>query len=108
MCCHAKNAVQQVYCCLFWPLQFVKFKTAFFHKSSVLHKKSYKKQIELTIFRDCKPSCIFTNVVDILSAKVATTCDKFLAICSIFGSSHFGLLIQKMKESGSGFLVLAN
>ena len=37
--------------------------------------------------------------------------DKFfwwnssLAICSIFGSSHVGLLIQKIKESGSGFQV---
>ena len=30
------------------------------------------------------------------------------AICSIFGSSHVGLLIQKIKESGCGFHVLAN
>ena len=31
-----------------------------------------------------------------------------LANCSVFGSSHIGLLIQKIKESGSGFQVLAN
>ena len=36
--------------------------------------KSYKEQIKLTLFRDCKPSWIFNkDAVDISSVKVATT-----------------------------------
>ena len=31
-----------------------------------------------------------------------------VAICSKFGSSHIGLFIQKIKETGSGFHISAN
>ena len=110
-------------CCLLWPLQFVNSRQFSFINQAETGVKSYKEQIKLTLFRDCKPSLIFNkDAVDISSVKVATThelqhitrADIFFllrdsspAICSIFDSFHVGLFIPKITETRGGFHVLA-
>ena len=84
--------------------------------------KSYKEQMKLTLFRDCKPSWILIKMLLIshrwklpLHMNYNTPQeltffllrDSSLAICSIFDSFHVGLFIPKITETRSGFHVLA-
>ena len=62
--------------------------------------KSYKEQINLTLFHDCKPSWIFNkDAVDISSAKVATMCE--LQLHTSQGASFF---VERLNASNLQYI----